>query len=88
MRRATSALRADCRRRIRCAGECRRWGEDLIAAVKKMMKREREAFLEDLLAATSLDYLKSIQEARADDQAGRVKIHAEVFGGKRARFKT
>lgn len=27
-------------------------------------------------------YLKSIQEARADEQAGRVKTHAEVFGGK------
>ncbi len=57
-------------------------------AVKKMRKREREAFLEDLLAATSPDYLKSIQEARADEQAGRVKTHVEVFGGNSARFKT
>ena len=55
--------------------------EDLIDAVKKMKKREREAFLEDLLAATSPEYLKSICEARADEQAGRVKTHAEVFGG-------
>lgn len=39
-----------------------------------MMKREREALPEDLLAATSPDYLKSIQEARADVQAGRVKM--------------
>ena len=53
-----------------------------------MKEREREALLEDLPAATSPDYLKSIQEARADEQAGRVKTHAEVFGGKSARFKT
>ncbi len=57
-------------------------------AVKKMRKREREAFLEDLLAATSPEYLKSICEARADEQAGRVKTHAEVLGGNSARFKT
>ena len=55
-------------------------------AVKKMGKREREAFLEDLLAATSPEYLKSICEARADDQAGRVKTHVEVFGSNSARF--
>jgi len=45
-----------------------------------MRKKEREAFLEDLLAATSPEYLKSIREARADYKAGRVKSHAEVFG--------
>jgi len=56
-------------------------GEDLIDAVKKMRKREREVFLEDLLAATSPEYLRSICEARADEQAGRVRTHAEVFGG-------
>jgi hypothetical protein len=55
--------------------------EDIIDAVKKMRKREREAFLEDLLASTSPDYLKSIREARADYRAKRVKTHAEVFGG-------
>ena len=54
--------------------------EDIIEAVKKMKKREREAFVEDLLAATSPDYLKSIREARADYKAGRVKSHEEVFG--------
>jgi hypothetical protein len=56
--------------------------------VKKMMKRECEAFLEDPPAASSSDSLKSIQEARPDVQAGRVRTHAEVFGGKSARFKT
>ena len=54
--------------------------EEMIEAVKKMKKKEREAFLEDLLAATSPDYLKSIRQARADHKAGRVKPHEEVFG--------
>jgi predicted transcriptional regulator len=55
--------------------------EEIIQAVKKMKKREREAFLEDLLASTSPEYLRSIKEARADYKAGRVKTHEEVFGG-------
>ena len=63
-------------------------GEDLIDAVKKMKKREREAFLGDLLATTSPDPVKSVRETRADKQAGRVKIHVEVFGVKSARCKT
>ena len=54
--------------------------EDIIEAVKRMKKTEREAFLEDLLAATSPEYLESIREARADYGAGRVKTHEEVFG--------
>jgi len=52
--------------------------QDIIEAVKKM--REREVFLEDLLAATSPAYLRSIKEARIDYKAGRVKTHEEVFG--------
>ncbi len=54
--------------------------EEIIKAVKGMKKREREIFLEDLLAATSPEYLSSIREARADYKAGRVKGHGEVFG--------
>jgi hypothetical protein len=54
--------------------------EDIIEAVKKMKKKEREAFLEDLLASTSPEYLEGIKEARADYKAGRVKSHEEVFG--------
>lgn len=54
--------------------------EDIIEAVRNMKKREREAFLEDLLAATSPEYLESIKDARADYKAGRVKKHTEVFG--------
>lgn len=54
--------------------------EMLIEAVKAMKKKDRDAFLEDLLAATSPDFLKSIQEARADYRAGRVFSHHDLFG--------
>lgn len=54
--------------------------EVIIAALNKMSKKERDSFLEDLLASTSPEYLKSIKEARADYKAGRVKTHQEVFG--------
>ncbi|MBI4744719.1 MAG: type II toxin-antitoxin system Phd/YefM family antitoxin [Actinobacteria bacterium] len=37
-------------------------------------------FFEDLLAATSPEYLEGIKEARADYEAGRVFSHKEVFG--------
>ncbi len=52
--------------------------EEMIDAVKGMKKKERDAFLEDLLASTSPEYLQSIREARADYKAKRVN----------ARFKT
>ncbi len=54
--------------------------EEIIEAVKRMKKKEREAFLEDLLALTSPVYLESIRRARRRYKAGRVKTHAEVFG--------
>jgi hypothetical protein len=54
--------------------------EEIIEAVKGMEKRKRDAFLEDLLAATSPEYLKSIREARADYKARMVKTHGGVFG--------
>ena len=54
--------------------------EEIIKAVKEMKKKERNAFLEDLLAATSPEYLEGVKEARADYKAGRVKTHKEVFG--------
>ena len=53
--------------------------KELIAAVKAMKKKERDTLIEDLLAATSPEYLSSIREARADYKAGRVKTHEEVF---------
>lgn len=55
--------------------------EELIKAIKAMKKKERDAFLEDLLAATSPVYLESIREARADYKSGKTKTHEEVFGG-------
>ncbi|MBN1664450.1 MAG: hypothetical protein JW943_12690 [Deltaproteobacteria bacterium] len=54
--------------------------QEIIGAVKAMKKRERESFLEELLAATSPEYIESIKDARADYKAGRVKTHDEVFG--------
>ena len=54
--------------------------ENIISAVKQMKKKERDIFLEDLLAATSPEFLKSIRDARADYKAGRIKPHNEVFG--------
>jgi PHD/YefM family antitoxin component YafN of YafNO toxin-antitoxin module len=54
--------------------------DDIIEAVKKMKKYEREAFIEDLLAVTSPDYLQNIKEARAEYKAGRTKSHKELFG--------
>lgn len=54
--------------------------KEIIEAVKGMKKKERDEFLEDLLAATSPDYLKSIKEARAEYKAKKVKSHEEVFG--------
>jgi hypothetical protein len=53
--------------------------DNIIDAVKKMKKFEREAFIEDLLAVTSPDYLQSIKEARAEYKAGRTKSHKELF---------
>jgi hypothetical protein len=44
-----------------------------------MKKKQRDALLEDLLAATSPEYLESIKEARRHDKAGKIKAHAAVF---------
>lgn len=54
--------------------------EEIIEAIKKMGKKKREAFLEDLIASISPEYLASIREARADYKAKRVKTHEKVFG--------
>lgn len=54
--------------------------ETIIQAVRNMKKKERDSFLEDLLAATSPEYLKSIKEARSDYREGRTKSHQDVFG--------
>ena len=54
--------------------------QEIIGAVKSMNKKDRDDFLEELLATTSPEYLGSIKDARADYKAGRVKTHDEVFG--------
>jgi hypothetical protein len=54
--------------------------EEIIGAVKKMKKRERDMFIEDLLAVTSPEYPESVREARADYKAGRTKSHKDIFG--------
>ncbi len=54
--------------------------EEIIEAVKRMKREERALFLEDLLAATSPEYLESGKQAREDYKAGRVKTHKQVFG--------
>jgi hypothetical protein len=53
--------------------------QDLVAALKKMDTEEREDFIESLLAATSPEYLRSIEEARRDWREGRVKSHEQLF---------
>jgi len=54
--------------------------KEIIDAVKKMTRKSRDAFIEDLLASTSPEYMISIQESRTDYKAGRVADHQEVFG--------
>ncbi len=54
--------------------------ETIIRAVKSMRKSARQVFLEDLIAATSPEYLQSIREARRDFKVGKVKSHGQVFG--------
>jgi len=44
----------------------------VIDAVKKMSKEDQEDFLENLLAATSPEYIESIKEAREDYRKGRL----------------
>jgi len=52
---------------------------DLISALKMLDEEDREFFIENLLAALSPEYLKSIEEARRDYKEGRVLSHEEVF---------
>jgi len=54
--------------------------EEIIEAVKKMKKPDREAFIEDLLAVTSPGYLQSVREARAEYKADKTRSHKEIFG--------
>lgn len=54
--------------------------DEIIRAVQQMDEEKRDAFIEDLLAVTSPEYLNSIREARSDYKAGRISDHKSVFG--------
>ena len=53
---------------------------DVISAIQELEPEDREHFIENLLAATSPEYLDSIREARAEYKAGRTSTHQQVFG--------
>ena len=44
---------------------------EVILAVKELAPEEKELFIENLLAATSPEYLQSIKEAREDYRKGK-----------------
>jgi hypothetical protein len=53
--------------------------DELITAINQLEKKDKESFIEDLLAATSPEYLESIREARSDYKEGRIYNHEETF---------
>ena len=53
--------------------------KDLILALNELSTEDREFFIENLLAATSPEYLQSIKEAREDYRAGHTISHAKLF---------
>jgi len=55
--------------------------KDLVAALNKLSAEDRELFIENLLAATSPDYLNSIREAREDYRAGHFLTDDELPEG-------
>ena len=52
---------------------------EVILAVKELDPEEKELFIENLLAATSPEYIKSIKEAREDYLKGKVISHEDLF---------
>ena len=52
---------------------------ELIVALRSLDAEDREFFLENLLAALSPEYLKSIEEARQDYKEGRTISHEDAF---------
>ena len=53
--------------------------EELVAALREARDEDREWFLENLLAATSPEYLKSIEDVREDYRQGRTVEAKELF---------
>jgi len=52
---------------------------DLAIALRELSDEDREFFIENLLAATSPEYLESIDEARRDYKEGRTVSYEELF---------
>ena len=52
---------------------------EFIVAIKNLTEEDREFVLENLEAALSSEYVKSIEDARLDYQEGRILSHEEVF---------
>jgi hypothetical protein len=55
--------------------------DEIIEAVNKMKKHDRNAFIENLLAITSPEHLQRIKEVRAEHKTGKVKTPKDVFEG-------
>ena len=55
--------------------------KDLIATLQGLSDEDREFFIENLLAATSPEYLRSISQARQDYREGTTIPFQEVFKG-------
>ena len=54
---------------------------DLAAALQQLSDEDREFFIENLLAATSPEYLESIDEARRDYREGKTISYEKLFKG-------
>jgi hypothetical protein len=52
---------------------------DLAAALQQLSDEDREFFIENLLAATSPEYLESIDEARRDYREGKAVPYEKLF---------
>jgi hypothetical protein len=52
---------------------------ELKALISDAVKESVEDLIEDLLALSSDEYLRSIEEARKDYKEGRVKYFEEIF---------
>jgi hypothetical protein len=53
--------------------------KELISAINELDTEDREFLIENLLAATSPEYIRSVEEARVDYRHDRVLPHNKVF---------
>jgi hypothetical protein len=52
---------------------------ELAAALQQLSDEDREFFIENLLAATSPEYLESVKQARRDYREGKTIPYEELF---------